>query len=192
VKRSIIIAVAGFMLVASGCAASETGVEAASDTDSSSTTIANTEQPTTTLVAENTTSTLTDTTVASEETTTTMPGGELTEAAELLASLETMGDIVSGRMEGSIELTGLEDDGSGLTDMKMLFSTAFDAATGNSSFLMDMSSLDGAIDLDSDDLVRLDAVIRLLYRSRVFELDRLFGDLMQALAEAGRVAGVGR
>jgi len=139
------------MLVASGCAASETGVEAASDTDSSSTTIANTEQPTTTLVAENTTSTLTDTTVASEETTTTMPGGELTEAAELLASLETMGDIVSGRMEGSIELTGLEDDGSGLTDMKMLFSTAFDAATGNSSFLMDMSSLDGAIDLDSDD-----------------------------------------
>jgi len=39
--------------------------------------------------------------------------------------------------------------------------------------------------LDSDDLVRLDAVIRLLYRSRVFELDRLFGDLMEVLAQAG-------
>ena len=41
--------------------------------------------------------------------------------------------------------------GTDLTDMKMVFATAFDAATGNSSFLMDMSSLEGAIDAESDD-----------------------------------------
>ena len=139
------------MLVASGCAAGETGVGATSDTDGSSTTIADTEQPTTTLVAENTTSTVTETTVASAETTTTASNGDLTEAAALLASLESMADLASGRMEGSIELTGLKDDGSGLTDMSMLFSTAFDAATGNSSFLMDMSSLEDAVDVDPDD-----------------------------------------
>lgn len=139
------------MLIATGCAAGETGADQTSDTTGSETTLAGTESPTTTLVAQNTTSTATETTAAPEETTTTTTDGEVTEVAELLASLETMGDIVSGRMEGSIELTGLEDNDSGLTDMKMLFSTAFDAATGNSSFLMDMSSLDGAVDVDSDD-----------------------------------------
>ena len=146
------------MLVVSGCAAGETDVGAASGSDSSSTTDPGGEQATTTLVAENTTSTVTettaavtDTTVAPEGTTTTTPPGELTEAAELLASLETMGDIVSGRMEGSIEMTGLADTGTDLTDMKMVFATAFDAATGNSSFLIDMSSLEGAIDAESDD-----------------------------------------
>lgn len=150
-KRSIIFAVLALTLVGSGCAAGETDSGAASGSDSSTTTTAEGDQPTTTLVAENTTSTVTDTTVAPEETTTTTSSGELTEAAELLASLETMGDVVSGRMEGSIEMTGLVDTGTDLTDMKMVFATAFDAATGNSSFFMDMSSLDGAVDTDSDD-----------------------------------------
>lgn len=148
-KRSIIIAVAALMLTAAGCAASETGVGADSGPDTPATTVL--EQVSTTLVAQSTTSVATDTTLGPVETTTTASEGELTEAAALLASLETMADLASGRMEGSIELTGLQDDGSGLTDMKMLFSTAFDAATGNSSFLMDMSSLEGAVDVDPDD-----------------------------------------
>ncbi|MGI9528907.1 MAG: hypothetical protein ACR2NG_04290, partial [Acidimicrobiia bacterium] len=108
-KRSIIFAVLALMLVASGCAAGETDSGATSGSETSTTTATEGEQPTTTLVAENTTSTVTDSTPPPDDstTTTTASVGELTEAAELLASLETMGDIVSGRMEGSIEITGL-------------------------------------------------------------------------------------
>ncbi|MGI9528883.1 MAG: hypothetical protein ACR2NG_04165 [Acidimicrobiia bacterium] len=157
VKPSFTSAALALMLVVSGCAAGETDVGAAPDSDSSATTIASTEQPTTTLVAENTTSTVTDTTSEAtdtttppDQTTTTTFASEVTEAAELIASLETVDDFVSGRLEGSIEATGVEAFGTDRTDLKIVFSNAFDASTGNSAFFMAMSSPDGAFDVDPE------------------------------------------
>lgn len=149
-KRSLVIATAALLLIVTGCAAGETDAGETSDTTAPDTTVATDDSPTTTLVAENTsTTTLADTTTTTEPADT--PKGGLTDAEALLASLEPMGDVVSGRMEGSIAITGLPDDGSGLSELTMVFSTAFDARTGNSSFLMDMSSLEDAVDADSDD-----------------------------------------
>lgn len=142
-KRTITIALFAFALAASGCAAEESGV---SD-DTATTTSASTDTSPTTTVA-------TETTAAQESTTTTTEppeSGDTSELAELLETLEANADIVSGRMEGVFEMTGLDVAEAGLSEISMVFSTAFDAESGNSSFIMDLSSLQGAIGSDPDD-----------------------------------------
>lgn len=64
-----------------------------------------------------------------------------------MASLtEKSAQLNSARIEGVIEMTGMNAEETGLSDITILFGTAFDATTGDSSFLMDMSSLADAID----------------------------------------------
>ena len=134
-------------LVVSACAADPGGLA----TDETSTT----ETPTTTVTSSTETPTTTE--AAPESTTSTAAVTSTTEAVtqsseltELLDQLATSPEIVSGRMEGAIEITGLQAEG-GISDASILFSTAFDAATGNGSFLMDFSSLEDAVEVDEDD-----------------------------------------
>jgi hypothetical protein len=76
---------------------------------------------------------------------------ELTEAQVLLASIKTDADITSARIEGTIEVSGLDEQEAGLSEITMTFSTAFNAVTGDSSMLMDMSSMADALEVDPAD-----------------------------------------
>jgi hypothetical protein len=67
--------------------------------------------------------------------------GALSEVDALLASIKTDDEITSARVEGTIAMTGLEVPEGGPSDITITFSTAFDNETGNSSMLMDTSSL---------------------------------------------------
>lgn len=96
------------------------------------------------------TTTSTTSTTAASSTTTTEPGGADT-AAALLASLDANTEITSGRIEGSIEMTGLDEATAGVSEAVILFSTSFDTVSGDSAFLMDMSSLAGSIETDETD-----------------------------------------
>ena len=55
-------------------------------------------------------------------------------------ALEASAELTSGRMEGLIEITGL-DPAQGPTEMSIPFGGAFDNASGDFSFSMDMSGL---------------------------------------------------
>jgi hypothetical protein len=61
----------------------------------------------------------------------------------LRAAFAASADVTSGRMEGSIEVSGL-DPTQGPTEMVIPFGGAFDNASGDSSFYMDMSGLAAA------------------------------------------------
>jgi len=126
------LACAGLILAACG----------GTGTDSEETT--STAAPTTTLAATTTTQA---TTTTSETTTTTTPEAQNDEVAALMASLqESNAALTSGRIEGSVEMTGMDEETAGLSEITILFSTAFDSVTGNASFLMDMSSLADSVD----------------------------------------------
>ena len=87
------------------------------------------------------------TTTFQETTTTAEPGTQNGEAVSLMASLqESNATLTSGRIEGSIEITGMDEASTGLSVITILFNTAFDAATGNASLALDMSSLADSID----------------------------------------------
>ncbi|HSM44777.1 MAG TPA: hypothetical protein VK969_07160, partial [Acidimicrobiia bacterium] len=95
------------------------------------------------------TTTTAPTTTSSAPTTTEGPAeGDVT---SLFASLGEADEVTSARVEGSIEMTGLDPADSGISDGVINFSSAFDAATGDSSFAMDMSSMMGDIAGESDD-----------------------------------------
>lgn len=110
--------------------------------------------PTTTTAGATTTSTAANTTVP-EPTTTTVPSTtttvEASGTASLMAQLNADGEITSARVEGSIEMTGLDESTTGLSEAVILFSSTFDTTTGNTSFLMDMSSLMGSVEADESD-----------------------------------------
>jgi hypothetical protein len=112
------------------------------------------EDPAPTTIAapvETTSTTMTTTTTTTHPaTTTTAKAGDDT-AASILASLKTGTTITSGRIEGSIEMSGLDQATAGVSEAVILFSTSFDTVSGNSSFLMDMSSLAGSIETDESD-----------------------------------------
>ena len=80
-----------------------------------------------------------------------MTSEEFNEAQALLASIKSDADIESGRIEGAFEVAGLDVQEAGLSEFKMVFSSAFNTATGDSSFLMDMSSMAAALEADQDD-----------------------------------------
>lgn len=56
------------------------------------------------------------------------------------SAFQRSAEVTSGRMEGLIEITGL-DPSQGFTEMVIPFGGAFDNASGNFSFYMDMSSI---------------------------------------------------
>lgn len=101
---------------------------------------------------DETTTTMGTTTTAPVPTPTTTPATTTTTSAPttragepnveaLMASLGADTEPTSARIEGSIEISGLDDATTGVSEAVILFSTAFDGSTGNTSFSMDMSSL---------------------------------------------------
>ena len=99
------------------------------------------------------------TTTAADPTTTTAPSTTSTtsvgatpegDADALFASLQDGDAITSARMEGSIEMSGLDSTETGVSEATILFNTSFDTASGDSSFVMDMSSMMGDL-TETDD-----------------------------------------
>lgn len=97
-----------------------------------------------------------DTTVAAP-TTTTQPSTTTTgespdsDGASLMAALDADSSITSGRVEGSIELSGLDEATAGISEATIRFSSSFDTVSGDNAFLMDMSSLTDSIETGEDD-----------------------------------------
>lgn len=107
--------------------------------------------PTTTAADTSTTTSSPVTTTTTAPTTTTTAPSVDADAADLFASLQNGTEITSARMEGSIAMQGLDAATAGVSDATILFSTSFDTETGDTSFLMDMSSMMGDLSGESDD-----------------------------------------
>jgi len=139
----ILVAIA---LVASACAAEPATTE--TTFGASSNAQAPAETTTTTTAAETTTTTTTPaatttTTEAPVETTTSTtlaPEAKSEELATLQTAMANSAEVTSGRMEGLIEMTGL-DPAQGPTEISIPFGGAFDNASGNFSFYMDLSAI---------------------------------------------------
>jgi hypothetical protein len=140
------------LLVVSACAGGGTSSEGTtptdSDPDSVAATVVTTEDSATDSdIAESTTTLPLTTTTASV--TTTAPGeGESSEITAIRAAFAASADVTSGRMEGTIEVTGL-DPSQGMTEMVLPFGGAFDNESGDFSFYMDMS---GVADAAGDEI----------------------------------------
>lgn len=146
-KKTVSIAILALALIASGCAASESvESQVAESKPVATTTTAAPAEP-----ASTSTTTTTETPAVETTTTTAVETGTLSEVDALLASIKTDDEITSARVEGTISITGLDGTEGGPGDIAMAFSTAFDTATGNSSFLMDTSSLVEGMETDPDD-----------------------------------------
>lgn len=139
--RRITVGLVGIALVLAACGNPQN--------ESPTTTTAAPAETTTTGPAPNTTTTLAATTTTAAATTTTGPKAE--GDGSLMASLDARSTVTSARVEGSIEMTGLDDSTTGVSEAVILFSSAFDTATGDSEFVMDMSSLMGSIETGEDD-----------------------------------------
>lgn len=125
--------IAVLVLVVSACAEGDNAAQdtlAGSDTSSSTTVaVANTTAATTTTGSP-------ATTVA--PTTTVDQVTESSDITALRAAFAASADVTSGRMEGTIEVTGL-DPSMGLAELVMPFGGSFDNESGDFSFYMDMS-----------------------------------------------------
>jgi len=148
VRKAATIVMIALALAASACSEGATVAEGdvapKSVADESTTTSA---EPTTTVPPTTTTTTL----ATSTPSTTVVTSEEFNEAQALLASIKSDADIESGRIEGAFEVAGLDVQEAGLSEFNMVFSSAFNTATGDSSFLMDMSSMAAALEADPDD-----------------------------------------
>ncbi len=147
VKRTVIVAMFALTLVASACAAGES----VADGDVAPKSVAETSTTTPPEPTTTSTSSTTQAPAIEEPTTTVATTEELTEAQALLASIKNDADITSARVEGALEVTGLDEQETGLSEIAMVFSTAFNAATGDSSMLMDTSSMADALKTDPAD-----------------------------------------
>ena len=141
-NRSLAALIAAIALVAAACGAApattttiEVQAAGAGDEAPAPTTTSTTDAPATT-------TTQAPTTTEASTTTTTAPSTIETssELALVQAAFETSAEVTSGRMEGLIEMTGL-DPAQGFTEMSIPFGGAFDNASGDFSFYMDMSAL---------------------------------------------------
>jgi hypothetical protein len=140
IKPAALIAV---LMLLAACGGGPGGAE-------STTTLA---EPETTMAEAGTSTT---STVAPDPTTTTAPSATTTisaegDAASLFASLQDGTAVTSARMEGAIEMSGLDPTESGVSEATILFSTSFDTETANSSFVIDMSSMMGDLAGETED-----------------------------------------
>lgn len=126
------------VLVASACADGDT-----TSKDTAAPETATTEATTTTTAAPSTTVPSPTTTIAPATTTTGIANAESDEITALRAAFAASADVTSGRMEGTIEVTGL-DPAQGIAEMVMPFGGSFDNVSGDSSFYMDMSGVAAA------------------------------------------------
>ena len=133
-RISLMLAV--FALAVAACAdGGAAPTQIASDGDNS----------TATTVAVAATTTLSPTTTdAPVATTTASVDAASDEITALRAAFAASAGVTSGRMEGSIEATGL-DPSQGFTEMVMPFGGAFDNDSGDFSFYMDMSGVAAAV-----------------------------------------------
>ena len=143
-RKTATIVMIALTLDASACAEGATIAEGdvapKSVADESTTTSS---EPPTTAAPTTTTTVAPSTTVVTSE--------EFNEAQALLASIKSDAELESGRIEGAFEVIGLDVEDAGLSEFNMVFSSAFNVATGDSSFLMDMSSMTAALEADPDD-----------------------------------------
>jgi hypothetical protein len=130
-------------LVASACAAPPPGGAADTETTTTVAGVAVSDESTTTIAAVTTTAPATTSTAAVD------PGGRQGLDA-LVESLEISDTLVSGRIEGSMVVTGLDPQEAGVTEAEILFASAFDSETGDSMFMMDMSSLPSVVNTSPD------------------------------------------
>ncbi len=111
---------------------------------------------TTTTVAETTTTTIAAATTATTQapaptttTTTEAPVAPSEGLTTLQAAISQSAAVTSGRMEGIIQVTGL-DAAEGPAELTIPFGGAFDNAAGNFSFYMDMSGIAAAAAEDGE------------------------------------------
>jgi hypothetical protein len=140
-KPAVLMAV---VMLLAACGGGQGGAESTS-TVAPETTMGDAAATTTTAVPDPTTTTAPSTTTTAVGAT---PEGD---AASLFASLQDGAAVTSARMEGSIEMSGLDPTETGVSEATILFSTSFDTATGDSSFVMDMSSMMGDLTEETDD-----------------------------------------
>lgn len=130
--RRILLVVAALVVAACGGGSADT-----------TTTTAAPATTTTAAAAETTTTTAatTTTTEAVAEDAGTKTAAVSPQLAAVRAALTESAEIQSGRVEGSMSITGdLAGDGT-IAEFVIPFSTSFDAATGNSAFAMDLSAM---------------------------------------------------
>ncbi len=140
--RKLLYLLAILSLVAAACGGSEDSDATTTTASTGSATTAAEQNESTETTAATETTVATETTAATDaEDTTTTTAGETTVAdSPLLAAIEQSSQATSGRMEGSMVVTGSEGMPSG-TEFAIEFSGEFDNATGNNSMIMDMSGL---------------------------------------------------
>jgi len=121
-------------LVLAACGGSDEG------DSTSTTTAAGSEITETSTEQTETTAAETTTTTAAETTRTTAAAATVDESSPLYAALAQTNEMASGRMEGEMVITGVEGLPAG-SEFAITFSGEFDYETGNSSMIMDMSSM---------------------------------------------------
>lgn len=143
-KKIKLAAFAAVMLLLAACGdPGGAGATTSTEGEAATTTVA--DAPTTTAAPATTTTT------TAPSTTTTSPSAPEGDAADLFASLQNGTEITSARMEGSIAMFGLDAATAGVSEVTILFSSSFDTATGDTAFLMDMSSMMGDLSGGTDD-----------------------------------------
>ena len=136
-RRLILLTV--FALVVAACGSG--------DTAESTTTTAPAAVSTTSEAAESTTS---STAAPATTTTTAASQGSDGQMAAIRAAISQSAEITSGRMEGLIEVSAVEE---GTTfDIAIPFGGEFDAVTGNSSFVMDLSAMAGMAEASGEEI----------------------------------------
>ena len=150
-KKTVKFLIIALALVASSCAEGEPVAVAGDDAKTAAETSTTTSPALDTTVATTTSLEPSTTTTTSTTSTTVVTSEEFNEAQALFASIKSDADIASARVEGLFEIAGLDEQEAGLSEMTMVFSTAFNAATGDSSMLMDMTSMADAIEADPAD-----------------------------------------
>lgn len=93
----------------------------------------------------------TTSTAPSTTTSTTIQKIEESGPDPIFSLADAASEILSARIEGVIEMTGLDEASAGLSEVSMTFTTSFDTRTGNTSFLMDMSSMLDGLETDESD-----------------------------------------
>jgi len=138
VIRRFAMTFAALAIVVSSCADGDVSHEVTGigeGNNASTTAIPSLEEP-----ATSTSLSVSTTTVTSATTTTVAASSDSPEVDAMRAAFVASADVTSGRMEGSIEVTGL-DPSQGITEMVIPFGGAFDNDSGDFSFYMDMSGV---------------------------------------------------
>jgi len=131
------------MMLLAACGGGHDGAGSTSSTGS--------DGATTTSVAAPTTTDDPNPATTAAPTTTTAPSGADGDAAALFASLQNGAEVKSARMEGTIEMTGLDATTTGVSEATIVFRSSFNTETGDTAFVMDMSSMMGDLSGETDD-----------------------------------------